>query len=266
MTLTTTSEAELEARTRIAFERFCGLLARSDPQRALVNSTWTCRDVAAHLLDVLRRYTRRDLTAPAGLAESPLEVRELNGQDLAGHDDASVTDLLPLLRSEFEAYVALEIPLEARFPFHAGQTIDGAGARGNLLGELLIHGWDVAKAMMDRWPIEPRDAVLHVNAGLQVAPGWLDTSAAAGTRLRARLHVAGGRPQLMSIDDGTCTVTDADAFDGPVDVVLWSRAAPLDLLFVKRIGLAGAVRRGLMIVGGRRPWLGTQIPGLFLPV
>ncbi|MFD7155218.1 hypothetical protein ACFV9C_11495 [Kribbella sp. NPDC059898] len=266
MTLTKTSDAELEARTRIAFERFCGLLARSDPQRTLVNSAWTCRDVAAHLLDVLGRYTRRDLTVPAGLAESPREVRDLNGHDLARHADASVPDLLPLLRSEFEAYIALDIPLDARFPFHAGQTIDGAGARGNLLGELLVHGWDVARAVKAPWPIEARDAVLHVNGGLQVAPGWLDTTAAAGLQLRVRLHIVGGRPQLMTIDDGACTVTDADTFDGPVDVVLWCRAVPIDLLFVKRIGLAGAVRRGLAIVGGRRPWIGAQIPRLFLPV
>ncbi|GIH21655.1 hypothetical protein Raf01_98270 [Rugosimonospora africana] len=266
MTLTTTSDAELEARTRAAFDRFYDLMARSDPRRTLVDSAWTCRDVAAHVLDVLGRYTRRDLTVPDGLAETPFEVGDLNARDLARREGASVPDLLGLLKSELEAYLALEIPLDARFPFHTGQTIDGAGARGNMLGELLVHGWDVARTMKQPWPIAARDAVLHVNGGLQVASGWLDPTATAGMQFRARIHVAGGRSQLMSIDDGACTVADASASDGPVDVVVWARAVPIDLLFLKRIGLPGAIRRGLAVVGGRRPWLGLQLPRLFLPV
>ncbi|MGZ6745739.1 MAG: hypothetical protein ACXVD0_07510 [Nocardioides sp.] len=264
MSLTTTTEAELTTRTEAALTRTLALLRSVDPDLRLRDSEWTAGDVGAHLLDVLRRYTQRDFTQPGGLTDSPGELQEGNRSGISGLDGLPHTEVLDRLEAEQADYRALGLPLDERFPFHAGQVIDGAGARSNWMGELLLHGRDVAVAAGRPWPLEERDMMLILNGVLQVAPGWLDPTTSAGADLRVRLTVVGGTPQLFTIEDGTCVIRDATPADRP-HAVIRARSTALALLLYQRISLADAVRRGVLVVGGSRPWRGLQLPGMFLP-
>lgn len=263
MALTTTSDAELEHRARIAFERTTTLLRRTDPGLPVPGSTWTVGQVGAHLLTVVRRYTDRDFTEPAGLSDTPAGVAASNAHDVQTLDRVGHADVIEQLAAEFEKYLALELPRDETFPFHAHQRIDGAGARSNWIGELLIHGYDIARAARERWPLDERDMQLVLNGVFQVAPGWLDPARARSAGLTVVVRVAGCTAQTFRVAAGQCEIGDTCPSERP-DAVIRARSVGLALLLYKRITLATAVRRGVLVTGGRRPWVGMQLPKLFL--
>jgi hypothetical protein len=263
MGVTATTEAELEARTAAAFARTTALLRRTSPDLRLADGVWTVRDVAGHLLTVVRRYTRRDPLDRSSLADSPAAVRLANESDLRTVAELTVAQLVDQLTVEFEAYRALDFPLTQRFPFHAGQSVDGAGARSNWLGELLIHGYDVARAARRPWPIGERDALLILNGIMQVAPGFLDRHAAVGVRLDVAIRPRGATPQLLRIANGECVARDLDAADRP-HAVIRGPAPALCLLLYRRISLLRAARAGVLLAGGTRPWTGLRVQRLFV--
>lgn len=264
MGVTTVQEVELEQRTRLAFGRTIALLRAVDPSLPLIDSEWTCGGVAAHLLDVIHRYTERDFQAREGLTGSPDELAQDNRVGVDRHLTMSHAEVLDRIEAEFPRYLALDLPLHERFPFHAGQTIDGAGARSNWMGELLLHGYDVARAAHRPWPLDPRDMTLVLNGALQVAPGWLDPKRAAGADLTIAVRITGSKPQLFRIVDGACEVRDQRSGDR-VDSVIHAPPVPLALLMYHRITLMAAARRGVLVVGGRKPWVGLRLPGMFVP-
>lgn len=263
MSVTSTSERELELRTQAAFARTAALLRDVDPAIPLIRSEWTCHDVAAHLLSVLGRYTRRDFTDQAGLSDTPAELATSNRAELRPIAAMTHGDVIDGLEKEFAAYLALDLPLDQRFPFHAGQSIDGAGARSNMLGELLLHGYDVARAADRPWPLDPRDMTLVLNGVMQVGAGWLDPTRARGVDLSVAVTIPGATAQLFRIVDGCCTIRDRTPSDRP-DSVIRAPAVPLALMLYHRIGMVVGARRGVLVVGGRRPWRGLRLPGMFL--
>jgi hypothetical protein len=265
MALTTATDAELDLRTTAAFRRTICLLRSVDPQQRLALGEWTARDVAAHLLNVQRRYTRRDFRSDSGLSAEPAGLTDQNASELTELGDEPMGSILDGLEAEFPEFLRTSLPLHDRYPFHSSQTIDGIGARANWLGELVMHGYDVARAAKIKWPFDERNSVLQLHAGLQVAPGWLNPVTAEGVRLAVTLHIAGGTAQIIDIADGACEVRDAGRGDHP-DAVIRSRATPLLLLFFGRVSLPRAIVRGMVVTGGRRPWRGTALTSLFLPV
>ncbi|GAC1611449.1 MAG: hypothetical protein NVS3B26_24440 [Mycobacteriales bacterium] len=265
LSIATTTVKELEDRTEQAFAQFTNLLHTVGPDARLTQGSWTSWDVAAHLLTVLTRYTRRDFTVRDGLAATAEALTTDNARELRALGDVGMAELLRRLDSEFDAYRKVALPLEQMFPFHGMQQIDGAGARSNVLGELLIHGYDLAVSTGRAWPLQQRDLLLVLNGALQVAGAWLKPEKADGLRLDVALHVRGGHPQVLHIADGTGVVRDLLPSDRP-DSVIKSPAVPLALLLYGRLTLPAAIRRGVLIAGGRRPWTGLRVPNLFLPV
>lgn len=265
MAVTDTTLTELRLRNEFAFERAQELLRATDPGLRLKDGTWTCHDVAIHLLTVLHRYTRRDTSGTDGLGPTVEQLTLTNAADIEAHRHLSHRETLDLLATEFRAYLDLPIELTDRFPFHAGQSIDGAGGLANMIGEFLLHGRDVALAAGTPWPLDERDMLLVLNGALQVAPGWLDPRAAAGRRMDIALRIAHGTPQLITIADGRCEIRDLRATDRP-HAVISGPAVTFVLQLYGRIGLIEATRRGVRITGGSRPWRGLALPRLFLPI
>ena len=265
MAIAATTAAELEDRTERAFAQFTKLLRTVEPDAPLKTGSWTSWDVAAHLLTVLTRYTRRDFAVRDGLAATAEALTTNNARDLRALGDVDMAELLRRLDSEFDAYRKVDLPLEQMFPFHGMQLIDGAGARSNMLGELLIHGYDLASSTSRAWPLQQRDLLLVLNGALQVAGAWLNTDKADGLQLDVALHIRGGHPQILHIADGAGIVRERLPSDRP-DSVISSPAVPLALLLYGRLTLPTAIRRGVLITGGKRPWTGLRVPNLFLPI
>lgn len=141
-------------------------------------SEWTVGETVAHVQSVYLRYTT-DLKR----AETPEGVAALNAEDIArvGVDVAAaattVTEQVAML-----AELVPHIEADRRFPFHAGQHTTMAGGWGNLLGELLAHGDDIARATGRTFTIPSADTEVLWRFAAPLLQGWL-------------------RPEVAEVDD-----------------------------------------------------------------
>ena len=143
---------------------------------------------------------------------------------------------------------------------HCGAFLDGIAAQTNWLGELILHGRDVARAIGAPWEIDERDMLLITRGLMQCAegPGYLRAGLPAGTDVCVALKVPGARPYVMHIHDGAVETRERRPADRP-DSVLRMPASTLCDMIYQRIGPVTAAQRGLMIVGGRRPWKALKL-------
>lgn len=259
-----TTGDELWDRIHQAHRRFAALLSVTPHKTQLPGSDWTAGEVAGHVLTVLHRYTQRDLTSREGLSPEGIGVRDQNAVELEELGNYSVAEVLDRVWQELadiEKKLPRDIDLHTRFPFHGGQEMDAAGALGNLIGEFLVHGRDVARARGKQWKIGSRNAALAMSVGLQAAPGYLAPDAPGD--LKVEIRTPESNPWVLEVVDRE--VTSRRAVRGEaVDVRIFGRAEPLLLNLYGRFGIPRATLHGTVVVGGRRPWRLTRLPSTFL--
>lgn len=250
-----TEGEELWRRIDAAQERFISLVRSVGPDVVGAGTTWTSRDVVAHILTVARRYTNRDIMSTDGLGATPREVDLINDRELRELDGVQMGDLIPELVSQMKrvrvAFAPEQLDLHQRFPFHGNTTIDAAGGMANFIGEFMVHGHDLARGAGRPWRIDSRDALLVINAIMQLTSAYAEPTA-TGT-LDLQFRVPGAANWMLAFDNGKIDSRPADVGE-PADVVLTSPPETLLLFFYQRLGQVGAVRHGLRVAGGRRPW------------
>jgi hypothetical protein len=162
-------------------ERFAGYVRGLDEGSLgtqVPGSEWTVGETVAHVQSVYLRYTT-DLRR----AETPGGVAALNAEDIArlGVDvaaaAATIADQVALL-----AGLVPHIEADRTFPFHAGRQTTLAGGWGNLLGELLAHGDDIARATGTVFAIPSADTEVLWRFAAPLLEGWL-------------------RPEAVEVDD-----------------------------------------------------------------
>lgn len=260
--LVATDAHELWSRIDEAESRFRELVRGVEETLPVRGSTWTVRDVTGHLVTVLRRYINRVVAETGGLAATPRGVDQLNADELAalsGTRDELLADLAMEMKTVRELFGPDRVDLHATVPFHAGATVDIAAALANLIGEFLIHGWDVARSAGRSWSIGELDARLVLNGVLQIAPSYVKRDGTGS--LAVRLDLPDAHPWLLSIARGAA-VSRRWQPDDQVDAVLRAPAATMLLAMYSRIGIGTATRRGLRIAGGRRPWRARLLTSL----
>lgn len=255
---------DLWDRLRIAHVRFADLAVSVDPAGPAENSTWNARQVVAHVLTVLHRYTERDFTSADGLSADPAGVATMNEAELAALDGVKIADLLDRIAAELDRVEQIfprDTDLTRRYPFHGGITLDGAAAIANLMGEFLLHGRDVARGAGRSWPLDAQDAALVLNVGVQVGPAFVAPDAPGD--LSVQLRTPRTRPWTIAVRDGVAT-SEASVPGAPVDVRMYGRPQAFLLNLYGRVGIPGATLLGSTIIGGRRPWRVTRLPRTFL--
>ncbi len=256
----TTDAHELWRRIDAAQERFVSLVRSVGPGVAGAGTTWSSRDVVAHILTVAERYTNRDVTSTDGLGATPREVDVINDRELRALDGVGFEELLTRLEAQMgrvrSAFAPEQLDLHVRFPFHGGVTVDAAGGMSNIVGEFLIHGYDLANAAGRPWPIAARDALLIINGVVQLLPAYAEPTAAGSLDLMWRLP--GASDWVLAFDNGKADSRPPDAGER-ADAILSAPPETLLLFLYQRIGQVAAIRRGLRVVGGRRPWRITRL-------
>lgn len=199
-------------RARAVAQRFAEL-ARSLSEDELAASVpgmdWTARDVVAHVANVAHRYTVDRRRAP----DRP-GVAVQNADDLAG-SPADMGVLLAGLAADLDLMALAPDALapEALLPFHAGQLTTLAGAWGNLLGELLAHGDDIARATGRSFTVDGADLEPMWRFASPLLAGWLTPAGLAARDVVALdLGFAGG-PVHLAFTGGGLVV---DGAAGPV--------------------------------------------------
>lgn len=219
---------------------------------------WTAGETGAHLVTVTSwfvDYATGRKKPPVTTAELPAfnaqriaNFTERDGTRLAGHLGEAVQDFLSTTSGDDG---------DDPFPWYDEYTIDVAVGTCILLGELVVHGRDLARAMDRPWPIDPDHARLVLAGMLSVLPLYVDHEQAQGVRASYQIRVKGSPPVYLGFADGELTVTAAPV--EPVDCRITTDPVDYLLLSYGRIGQISPILRGKLIAWGRKPWLGTKL-------
>ena len=273
-----------------AADRLATLVAACSPaelSRPVPGGTWTVHDAATHVAVGLRLYVEDAYADPASWPDAatpptggllPGLVAASNRQLLEAEPQRGAGQLAAALHDEAVALVArarargLDDPVPLPWYLGAGARTAGAAEATVLtgrevccvlLGEVLVHGWDVARALGRPWPLR-RDDALTVLVGVRCMLGrFVDPRASAGVRLSQEVRPRGGERFWVEVSDGRATVA-TEAPDRPVDCHLWADPAALVLVGYGRRSQWWAVATGRFLAWGRRPWAGLRLARLFL--
>jgi hypothetical protein len=261
-----TDRDELRERIALARKRFVRLARSADPLARPPGSDWTVNQVIAHVLTVAHRYRQIASGQDLRRARHARELPAINRLEL---DEAMapaphLLDELEALAPMMDGYFDLCTDKRLAFVFHGGAKVSGLTAQTNWLGELLLHGHDIARALKAHWELPERDMLLVARGVMEISSGYLRDGISPSAEACVAFHVPGARPYLMDIRGGTAEIRERRHGDRP-DAVLRLSASTLTQMLYQRIGPFGAARRGLLIVGGRRPWRALTLQSYFEP-
>ncbi len=128
------------------------------------------------------------------------------------------------------------------------------------LGELLVHGHDIATAAGLGWRVDPDAARLALRGYLPLFPYMLDATRAEGVRLALEIRIRGMQPVGVSVADGRLTVQDPRELR--IDAHIGATPDAYLLLTWNRIPTWKALLQGRLLVWGRRPWRAAELSGL----
>jgi uncharacterized protein (TIGR03083 family) len=243
------------------FAREVGDLLRAAPVAAtsLPGMTWSVGKLGAHLVSVPRRYrrmTEKEVPFPERLSamnEAEIDaVGVTNPQELADLLEAETAQLLDVLGNDGNRVVPF---------FGMKHTVAGVG--GVMLGELLLHGLDLARALGKPWHLR-RDQALAITRGLLPSLPYAALNREVAQHAAGTYHV-----RLRGGDDWTIRVNDGVAAIEPVrpeGADLHLSADPVAYLLVGygRMPRWKALLSGRMIAWGRKPWLAVRLGQLFV--
>jgi uncharacterized protein (TIGR03083 family) len=224
---------------------------------------WTVRDVAAHLATVAVRYA----DGPEGRGtwtETPVELPELNHDQIAALGTMSAVELAARLSKEVAA-VGGQIQgygnAMPSFRFHGGEQVRADIALGILLGELVVHGWDVAQALRRPWPIDPGHAAMIFEGLNPVLPGWVRPERVRSLSANFEIRLRGQDSHVWAFGDGHLQVDPCDR--GRIDVHISADPAPFLLTCYRREPQWKHIATGRILAWGRKPWLAPTLISRF---
>ncbi len=263
--LVDTTRDELRERIELARKRFDRLVRTADPLARPPGSRWTVQQVVAHVLTVAHRYRELAHGRQYRRAGAAGELAVINQTELEAvlAPVGELADQLQALAPELDGYFDTLTDDRPTLPFHAGAVFDGITEQTNWLGELLLHGHDIARAVNAPWELPERDMLLVSRGIMQIGSGYpLRAGVKPETDLCVAFQLPGARPYLTHIQGGTAEFRTRRPDDHP-DAVLRAPASTFALMLYQRIGPLTAARHGLRIVGGRRPWRALKLQSFF---
>ena len=267
--------AAIEAAT----ERFTALLrTTADVDCPSVGSDWTVAETAAHVAVVLIGFNAAIAAQSIGLTpdqyvdgDFPTRLAACNAAtlDFVEHTDAEA--LAQLINAEGSRFLQLvaaaDLDRECDTPWYgAGRTRTVECLAALALGELTLHGRDIAAGTDRPWPISADDATLILGTVCpHMLPLVVRPNAGMPAPLIYEIRLRGGRQChnyrfVLQLANGTAQVCAPGV---PVDCIL--SADPVTFLLVSygRMPFRRALLRGGIVLKGRRPWLGLRYRDAF---
>jgi uncharacterized protein (TIGR03083 family) len=237
------------------------LLRGADLQRPVPHLEWTIGDLGAHMVSVVRAYTM------AAQGRSPIgpdlwKIDENNARLIAETPETSAPDLADALETESAAFVAASEPLPRgqQVPFYGDVSISAGAQAGMLLGDRLVHWWDVATALGQQFSADSELALPAVAASFEVMPEFLVREAAKGFTATYEIRIRGLPPRFLVFDDGALTVSDQR--QGRVDCRISADAMAYVLMALRRGSRWRPILRREVVISGKRPWLALKLEKL----
>jgi uncharacterized protein (TIGR03083 family) len=258
-----------------ATDRWADLLRSLPDTRATIpGSRWTVGDAAAHVVMDVRTEAlvaageavswAKDATSAPG---TPRGAAELNARAVtteSERDPRALADMLVTTVGEFLAASA-KLPPDHPMPsqyFQDQMALDLAGVTGAELGEVLVHGYDIAKATGRPWPIAPDDARLALRAALRLTSAYVNPDTARGHTGGYDLQIRGGPRVVIRFTNGRASLEQPGG--APVDCHILAAPVALLLVLYGRTPQWGPIAKGRLLTWGRRPWRALGFKQLFL--
>jgi uncharacterized protein (TIGR03083 family) len=248
-----------------ATERMAELLAAAPDVDVLAQRCeWSLREVAAHLITGAPMFVdmANGIPGPAVSLE-PAYVREFCDRRIADLSETDPVKLSRLLLDGVEEFLdtTVDRPGDDPITFQVGLPHTLFGLVGIFLGEVLMHGFDMASALERPWPIDAGDAALVLAAYTPVFALQADPERTKGLTAAIGIELRGAGEMTARFTDGTFGIEPAG---GEVDATL--SADPVTFLMVGsgRLSRYDAVALGAMTVGGNRPDLAFDFFTLFV--
>jgi len=259
----------------LAAERFAALLQETDDiERPAAGTDWTVAETAAHVSIVLTAFSAaiagemQALTPEQYLdADFPTRLAAANGATIAMVDHIDAARLAEVITAGAQRFLELaaaaDPQMECATPWYGPRrtrTVDCLTALA--LGELTVHGHDIATGTGRPWPISAEHAKLILGTVCpEMSPLVVRPEAGRGTPVTYEVRLRGNGPRyVIRVADGTAEVR---AVGGPVDCVISADPVTYLLVVYGRIPLGRALLRGGMLAWGRRPWLSLRFKDLF---
>ncbi|MGH8991893.1 MAG: maleylpyruvate isomerase family mycothiol-dependent enzyme [Acidimicrobiia bacterium] len=233
--------------------------------QALPGSTWTAREAIAHLVTAMDLYTEIATGTPSPVTEfSTASFEDDNRRRIA---DVSETDAAKLAYLLEDATARFLSALRGQagnqtVTWHAGMQVDLATLVALMLGEVVLHGYDVATAYQQPWPLGIGDVALVLGAYAPCYERCVNTERTRGLTVAYEIEVRGVARFVVRFDDGRYSLT----LPGPEPVDCTISADPVAFLLVGsgRLERWPAIALGLVEAGGSRPEMALEFNDLFI--
>ena len=253
-----------------ATERFAGLLLGVSNWDAPAVGSWSVAETAAHVRSVAAlnaHFVSGDAPLSSDLADLVDEAATDTFTTHSAFTDHGVrwaleTGVEALAAGVVEDTTRLAVALAERpedtIAWLAGTKLPVAAVGAQMISELLVHGFDIARAAGKRFDVPDHEArhffTTHVPAMVAGAPasGFFDLDRSALEPVAWKFRVRGGPTFGFVFRAGALEVVDPDYHD--FDLTISARPGPMLLVMYDRIGPVVPALRGQVTVWGRRPW------------
>jgi uncharacterized protein (TIGR03083 family) len=233
----------------------------SDPSARVKGLTWNVGDVAAHLAATAHDY--RNIAE--GGAPFPVSVPQRQSNidaGLARSSERRPAALADRIRDDLEALAAVVVSSrpDQAVNWYSGTSATPAFLGATVLGEVLVHGWDIATASHGDTRLDPsgcRFGVLAAAAASTLVLTAKGKTVSAALEYRIRGYQSIG----VELSKGNAHITTRSMrrpdlwFEGePEPFVLW---------MYTRTGVLKPLLNRSIRLGGRRPWRVLAIASWF---
>ena len=248
-----------------ATERMADLLAAApDSSIPAQRCEWSLREVAAHLITGAPMFADMANGIPGPFTSlEPGYVKAECERRIADLPEADPVKLSRLLLDSVEGFLdtTIDRPGDDPVTFQAGLSHTLFGLVGIYLGEVVLHGYDMAAALGRPWPIDPGDASLVLAAYTPLFAVQAHPERTRGLTAAFGIELRGAGAMTAHFTDGAFGVEPAG---GPVDATLSADPVAFLMLGSGRLSRYEAVALGGLAVGGNRPDLAFDFPTLFV--
>ncbi len=255
--------------------RFTALLRETDDiERPAAGTDWTVAETAAHVSVVLTGFSAAITGEPQALtpeqyldADFPTRLAATNAATIDMVDCTDAGRIAELITAGAQRFLRLataaDAELECETPWYGpGRTRTVDCLLALALGELTVHGHDIATGTGRPWPISAEHAKLILGTVCpNMSPLVVRPEAGRSASVTYEVRLRGNGPRyVIGVADGKAEVRAAG---GPVDCVISADPVTFLLVVYGRMPLHRALLRCGIVATGRRPWLGLRYKDLF---
>lgn len=236
---------------------------------------WTVGDVATHMFIVLRTYADSASGRPITSGEL---IPDLDGYTprMAVTTTATIRVEPPrdaralsvMLRQHLSAYLH---EAETRSPdqtvptpmYGEGASLPLQHATRLLLGEMLIHGYDVSRGINRPWRIDTKAALQVMPAAFVMMPRIFEPDTARNLDATFRVRLRGGESYGIRVSQGTVDTAPWGQWGKRSDCTLSAEPVAFLMLAYGRKSQWPLIASGRLLSYGRKPWLALSLRARF---